>query len=88
MFFEHTLQGVDGPEMAVTKLFASYKSNANMKGYGFGVHCMKNIPMESQIQVIFSLVLKLHCLGKVYPSLSKYSTAGHCPGGSKSASFC
>ncbi|TVU12967.1 hypothetical protein EJB05_46634 [Eragrostis curvula] len=43
-------EGIDGPEMAVTKLFASYKSNANMKGYGAVVHCVKNIPLESQIQ--------------------------------------
>jgi hypothetical protein len=75
--------------MAVTRLFASCKSNANMKGCGSAVHCMKNIPMESQIQVsIFSLLcFKLHYLGKVYSSLGKYSTAGHCPGSSKSTSF-
>ncbi|GJN01162.1 hypothetical protein PR202_ga18405 [Eleusine coracana subsp. coracana] len=44
-------EGIDGPEMAVTKLFASYNSNnSNMKGYRAVVHCMKNIPSESQIQ--------------------------------------
>jgi COPII coat assembly protein SEC16 len=39
--------------MAVTKLFSSCKkSSIHMGDYGSIVHCMKNIPSESQIQVI------------------------------------
>ncbi|KAG2608861.1 hypothetical protein PVAP13_4KG010000 [Panicum virgatum] len=48
-------EGVDGPDMAVTKLFSSCKSSANMKGYG--VHCMKNLPSESQIQEVQNLLV-------------------------------
>uniref|UniRef100_A0A0E0P3X6 Sec16 central conserved domain-containing protein n=1 Tax=Oryza rufipogon TaxID=4529 RepID=A0A0E0P3X6_ORYRU len=45
------LQGIAGPEMAVTKLFSSCKSSGAHKGeYGAIVHCMKNIPSENQIQ--------------------------------------
>uniref|UniRef100_A0A0E0HJN7 Protein transport protein sec16 n=1 Tax=Oryza nivara TaxID=4536 RepID=A0A0E0HJN7_ORYNI len=44
-------EGIDGPEMAVTKLFSSCKSSGAHKGeYGAIVHCMKNIPSENQIQ--------------------------------------
>jgi hypothetical protein len=44
----------DGPEMAVTKLFSSFKrSSVHMGDYGSTVHCMKNIPSEGQMQVTF-----------------------------------
>jgi hypothetical protein len=80
----YLLKGIDGPEMAVTKLFSSCKSSANMKGYGAVVHCMRNLPSESQIQVIL-ISLCLWCV--IYPCLDKYPIADYCPGGSKSLGF-
>ncbi|KAL6606385.1 hypothetical protein ACP70R_042038 [Stipagrostis hirtigluma subsp. patula] len=56
-------EGIDGPEMAVTKLFSSYKSIANMSGYGV-VNCVKNIPLESQIQVTAQEVQNLLVSGR------------------------
>ncbi|KAL6861679.1 hypothetical protein ACP4OV_017379 [Aristida adscensionis] len=54
---------VDGPEMAVTKLFSTYKPIANMRGYG-AVNCMKNIPLESQIQATAQEVQNLLVSGR------------------------
>ncbi|KAG2603704.1 hypothetical protein PVAP13_4NG003401 [Panicum virgatum] len=55
-------EGIDGPDMAVTKLFSSCKSSANMKGYG--VHCMRNLPSESQIQATAQEVQNLLVSGR------------------------
>jgi len=82
----YLLKGIDGPEMAVTKLFSSCKSSANMKGYGAVVHCMRNLPSESQIQVILSSLCGA-LFSNVYPCLDKYPIADYCPGGSKSSGF-
>uniref|UniRef100_A0A804PSP2 Protein transport protein sec16 n=1 Tax=Zea mays TaxID=4577 RepID=A0A804PSP2_MAIZE len=57
-------EGIDGPEMAVTKLFSSCKSSANMKGYGAVVHCMRNLPSESQIQTTAQEVQSLLVSGR------------------------
>ncbi|CAD6338060.1 unnamed protein product [Miscanthus lutarioriparius] len=57
-------EGIDGPEMAVTKLFSSCKSSANMKGYGTVVHCMRNLPSESQIQTTAQEVQNLLVSGR------------------------
>ncbi|XP_066378781.1 protein transport protein SEC16A homolog isoform X2 [Miscanthus floridulus] len=57
-------EGIDGPEMAVTKLFSSCKSSANMKGYGAVVHCMRNLPSESQIQTTAQEVQNLLVSGR------------------------
>ncbi|XP_062217913.1 protein transport protein SEC16B homolog isoform X2 [Phragmites australis] len=55
----------DGPEMAVTKLFSSCKrSSVHMGGYGSIVHCMKNIPSESQMQAIAQEVQNLLVSGR------------------------
>lgn len=54
--------------MAVTKLFsACKKSRVHIGDYGSVVHCMKNIPPESQIQVMLvdiqnALLFLLHLL--------------------------
>ncbi|PAN26226.1 hypothetical protein PAHAL_4G356200 [Panicum hallii] len=55
-------EGIDGPDMAVTKLFSSCKSSANMKGYG--VHCMRNLPSEIQIQATAQEVQNLLVSGR------------------------
>lgn len=42
----------DGPESAVTNLFASSrKDNTNMREHGAFTNCMHNFPSEGQIQV-------------------------------------
>ncbi|TKW19194.1 hypothetical protein SEVIR_4G004500v4 [Setaria viridis] len=55
-------EGIDGPDMAVTKLLSSCKSSADMKGYG--VHCMRNLPSESQIQATAQEVQNLLVSGR------------------------
>ncbi|CAN6172109.1 unnamed protein product [Urochloa humidicola] len=55
-------EGIDGPDMAVTKLLSSCKSSANMRGYG--VHCMRNLPSESQIQATAQEVQNLLVSGR------------------------
>ncbi|XP_008796939.2 protein transport protein SEC16B homolog isoform X1 [Phoenix dactylifera] len=46
-----SLEETDGPEMAVTKLFASAKRNSvRLREHGSFVHCMQNLPSEGQIQ--------------------------------------
>ncbi|WVZ82959.1 hypothetical protein U9M48_030159 [Paspalum notatum var. saurae] len=57
-------EGIDGPEMAVTKLFSSCKSSANMKGYGAVVHCMRNLPSENQVQATAQEVQNLLVSGR------------------------
>ncbi|PUZ75439.1 hypothetical protein GQ55_1G169500 [Panicum hallii var. hallii] len=57
-------ESIDGPEMAVTKLFSSCKSSANMNGYGAVVHCMRNLPSESQIQTTAQEVQNLLVSGR------------------------
>uniref|UniRef100_A0A0E0L6T1 Protein transport protein sec16 n=1 Tax=Oryza punctata TaxID=4537 RepID=A0A0E0L6T1_ORYPU len=58
-------EGIDGPEMAVTKLFSSCKSRGAHKGeYGAIVHCMKNIPSENQIQATAKEVQNLLVSGR------------------------
>uniref|UniRef100_A0A0E0DVI9 Sec16 central conserved domain-containing protein n=1 Tax=Oryza meridionalis TaxID=40149 RepID=A0A0E0DVI9_9ORYZ len=58
-------EGIDGPEMAVTKLFSSCKSSGAHKGeYGAIVHCMKNIPSENQIQATAKEVQNLLVSGR------------------------
>ncbi|WVZ78263.1 hypothetical protein U9M48_026004 [Paspalum notatum var. saurae] len=55
----------DGPEMAVTKLFSSCKRNpVHMGDYGSIVHCMKNIPSESQMQAVAQEVQNLLVSGR------------------------
>ncbi|AQK61200.1 Protein transport protein SEC16B-like protein, partial [Zea mays] len=54
----------DGPEMAVTKLFSSFKSTVNMGDYGSIVSCMKNIPSESQMQAVAQEVQNLLVSGR------------------------
>ena len=72
--------------MAVTKLFSSFKSTVNMGDYGSIVSCMKNIPSESQMQVIF---LYHSCLFLCQMPLIETATIilGCCTGGPKSSSF-
>ncbi|KAL5224840.1 hypothetical protein ABZP36_011479 [Zizania latifolia] len=56
---------VDGPEMAVTKLFSSCKGSGAHKGeYGAIVHCMKNLPSENQIQATAKEVQNLLVSGR------------------------
>ncbi|AQK61207.1 Protein transport protein SEC16B-like protein [Zea mays] len=57
-------QETDGPEMAVTKLFSSFKSTVNMGDYGSIVSCMKNIPSESQMQAVAQEVQNLLVSGR------------------------
>jgi len=57
-------EGIDGPEMAVTKLFSSCKSSANMKGYGAMGHCMRNLPSENQVQATAQEVQNLLVSGR------------------------
>ncbi|KAJ1277451.1 hypothetical protein BS78_04G005000 [Paspalum vaginatum] len=58
-------EDADGPEMAVTKLFASCKrSPVHMGDYGSSVHCMKNIPPESQMQAVAQEVQNLLVSGR------------------------
>ncbi|XP_077235430.1 protein transport protein SEC16A homolog [Tasmannia lanceolata] len=46
-----TLQEADGPESAVTKLFASARRNGSqLSEYGAFTHCMQNLPSEGQIR--------------------------------------
>ncbi|KAG1359318.1 Protein transport protein sec16 [Cocos nucifera] len=46
-----SLEETDGPEMAVTKLFASAKKNSvQSREYGSFIHCMQNLPSEGQIR--------------------------------------
>ncbi|XP_008794796.2 protein transport protein SEC16A homolog isoform X2 [Phoenix dactylifera] len=46
-----SLEETDGPEMAVTKLFASAKKNSvQSREYGSFIHCMRNLPSEGQIR--------------------------------------
>ncbi|XP_077236494.1 protein transport protein SEC16A homolog [Tasmannia lanceolata] len=46
-----SFQETDGPESAVTKLFASSGRNgAQLSEYGAFTHCMQNLPSEGQIQ--------------------------------------
>ncbi|OAY76287.1 Protein transport protein SEC16B [Ananas comosus] len=41
----------DGPEMAITRLFASAKkASAHLNDYGSVTHCMQSLPSESQIR--------------------------------------
>ncbi|XP_062233837.1 protein transport protein SEC16B homolog isoform X2 [Phragmites australis] len=68
-------EGIDGPEMAVTKLLSSCKSSANMKGYGAVVHCMKNLPLESQIQATAQEVQNLLVSGRRIEAL-QYAQEG------------
>nr|CAB3466692.1 unnamed protein product [Digitaria exilis]CAB3469185.1 unnamed protein product [Digitaria exilis] len=60
--FDSGNQGIDGPDMAVTNLFSSCKSSANVNGYG--VHCMRNLPSESQIQATAQEVQNLLVSGR------------------------
>ncbi|KAG8094149.1 hypothetical protein GUJ93_ZPchr0012g20605 [Zizania palustris] len=58
-------EDVDGPEMAVTKLFSSCKGSGGHKGvYGAIVHCMKNLPTENQIQATAKEVQNLLVSGR------------------------
>ncbi|KAG8094147.1 hypothetical protein GUJ93_ZPchr0012g21251 [Zizania palustris] len=58
-------EGIDGPEMAVTKLFSSCKGSGAHKGeYGAIVHCMKNLPSENQIQATAKEVQNLLVSGR------------------------
>ncbi|XP_006656547.1 protein transport protein SEC16B homolog [Oryza brachyantha] len=58
-------EGIDGPEMAVTKLFSSCKSSDAHKGeYGAIIHCMKNIPSDYQIQATAKEVQSLLVSGR------------------------
>ncbi|TVU33704.1 hypothetical protein EJB05_25537 [Eragrostis curvula] len=55
----------NGPEMAVTKLFSSCKkSKVHMGDYGSIVHCVKNIPSESQMQAVAQEVQNLLVSGR------------------------
>ncbi|KAJ6826248.1 protein transport protein SEC16B-like protein [Iris pallida] len=46
-----SLEEIDGPESAVSKLFSSARKNgARLTEYGSTTHCMKNLPSEGQIQ--------------------------------------
>ncbi|CAM0148744.1 unnamed protein product [Urochloa decumbens] len=58
-------QEIDGPEMAVTKLFSSCKrSSVHMGDYGSIVQCMKNIPSEGQMQAVAQEVQNLLVSGR------------------------
>ncbi|CAL9112327.1 unnamed protein product [Musa textilis] len=60
-----SLEDVNGPEMAVTKLFASSKeSNAPLGEYGWYTHCLNNIPSEGQLQAIAAMVQSLLVSGR------------------------
>ncbi|XP_066329082.1 protein transport protein SEC16A homolog [Miscanthus floridulus] len=55
----------DGPEMAATKLFSSWKrSTVHMGDYGSIVPCMKNIASESQMQAVAQEVQSLLVSGR------------------------
>uniref|UniRef100_A0A0D9WKV1 Protein transport protein sec16 n=1 Tax=Leersia perrieri TaxID=77586 RepID=A0A0D9WKV1_9ORYZ len=58
---DQKLLGIDGPEMAVTKLFSSCKSKGD---YGAIAHCIKNIPSENQIQATAKEVQNLLVSGR------------------------
>lgn len=46
-----SLEENDGPESAVTKLFASARKNSGyVREYGFSTHCIQNIPSEGQMR--------------------------------------
>ncbi|PVH65476.1 hypothetical protein PAHAL_1G004100 [Panicum hallii] len=66
----------DGPEMAVTKLFSSFKrSSVHMGDYGSTVHCMKNIPSEGQMQAVAQEVQNLLVSGRRKEAL-QYAQGG------------
>ncbi|XP_072965659.1 protein transport protein SEC16A homolog [Typha angustifolia] len=55
----------DGPEMAVTKLFASAKkSSARLREYDSFTHCMQNLPSEGQIRATAAEVQNLLVSGR------------------------
>jgi hypothetical protein len=58
-------EDIDGPEMAVTKLFSSCKrSSIHMGDFGSNVRFMKNIPSESQMQAVAQKVQTLLVSGR------------------------
>ncbi|KMZ75952.1 COPII coat assembly protein sec16, partial [Zostera marina] len=62
----------DGPESAVTNLFASSrKDNTNMREHGAFTNCMHNFPSEGQIQGIASEVQTLLVSGKRREALQR-----------------
>jgi len=51
------LQEIDGPESAVTKLFASARhSGARLTEFGSLTCCMQNLPSEGQTRVFFRII--------------------------------
>lgn len=62
---EPSLEGNDGPELAVSKIFASTKRNdAPFGGFGSFMHCMKNLPSEGNITATANEVQNLLLSGR------------------------
>ncbi|KAJ8499013.1 hypothetical protein OPV22_009565 [Ensete ventricosum] len=60
-----SLEDVNSPEMAVTKLFASSKmGNAPLGEYGLYSHCLTNIPSEGQLEATATKVQSLLVSGR------------------------
>ena len=73
--------------MAVTKLFSSCKrSNAHMGDFGSNVRFMKNIPSESQMQVV-CIFCVMPYLAKCPPVEANTLLVGCCTRGPKSSSI-
>ncbi|KAJ6850611.1 protein transport protein SEC16B-like protein [Iris pallida] len=60
-----SLEEIDSPESAVTKLFAYVRKNgAGLTEYGSFTHCMKNLPPEAQIKATATEVQNLLVSGR------------------------
>lgn len=60
-----SVEEIDGPESAVTRLFASAKKNsARLTEFGSLTHCMQNLPSEGQIRETAIEVQKLLVSGR------------------------
>ncbi|KAK8934949.1 hypothetical protein KSP39_PZI014831 [Platanthera zijinensis] len=69
---EPSLEGNDGPELAVSKLFASTKRNdAPFGGFGSFMHCMKNLPSEGKITATANEVQNLLLSGRRKEALQR-----------------
>ncbi|KAL0927593.1 hypothetical protein M5K25_001778 [Dendrobium thyrsiflorum] len=75
-FFQDGLLLSDGPESAISKLFASVKRNDTSFGGGYSLHCMKSPPPEGNIRATASEVQNLLVSGRRKEALQR-AQEGH-----------
>ncbi|KAH0469337.1 hypothetical protein IEQ34_000895 [Dendrobium chrysotoxum] len=73
---EPSHEGSDGPESAVSKLFASVKRNDTSFGGGYSLHCMKSPPPEGNLRATASEVQNLLVSGRRKEALQR-AQEGH-----------